>query len=527
MIEKGIVLIIHRRKKAQICNRNVSDESNGELKQPYPISSDIESNLQYIKEQVGMNSDLAFRQVPLTAAGHDTACLVFFKSSIDDDSMNIKIIMPLSQPLEKLDNESILKLLPISQIEETKDLNSSIKEIFKGKVLLLIQNSEYGYLLPVINRQKRSIEEPINEKTIRGGREGFVEDIDTNIFMIRRRLPDPKLEAEEFTVGVRTKTRVAVLHIRDIANEKILEELKKRIKKIDIDGITDSGMLEQFIEDNPISVFPQIKGTERPDKVVYGLLEGRICVICDATPVVLVVPVVFSNFLTAPDDYYERTLVGSFNRFLSYIAVFVTITLPSLYLSLTSFHPELIPFNLLIPLAESRKELPFPPLIEVILLEVGVEFLREMGLRMPEPVGRSLGVVGGIVLGDAAIRANLVSPGMVIIVGVTAIISFTVINYSMVLSLRLVRFFIVFMTAMFGAYGVTIGLLLVLGHLIRLESFSIPYLGPFAPVRQDDIKDTFFRTFLWKMKYRPEYLHVKDRKRQNNNKRRDSDDDPS
>mgnify|MGYP001207947376 FL=1 len=480
-------------------------------------SNDFKSSLIYIKEKAGMNSDLEFRQVPLDNPNQKSACLIYLRNLIDIDSLSQKVILPLSQTVKKLDEEGVLSALPLSKIEQVKDINSSIDEIFLGKVLLLIEGSNISYLLPLRNKQKRTIEQPKNEKTIRGTKESFTEDIGTNIFMIRHRLPSPNLNLEEFTVGVRTKTKVAVLYVSDIANKNIVEELRSRLRKINIDGINDSGMLEQYIEDNPKSVFPQINNTERPDKAVAALLEGKICIICDTAPNILILPAVFSNFFTSPDDYYERTLVGNFNRIISYIAVIITITLPSLYISLTSYHPELIPFNLLMPLAQSHKELPFPPFIEALLLEIGVEFLREMGLRMPEAVGKSLGVVGGIVLGDAAIRAKLVSPGMVIIVGVTAILSFTIANYSMVLSLRLVRFFIIILSAMFGAFGVTIGLLFILGHLIRQKSFGVPYLSPFAPVRSSDFKDTFYRTFLFKMKKRPKYMNVTDEDRQSGN----------
>lgn len=479
------------------------------------INNDLERNIRYIKEKIGINSDVEFRELPLNVQSHKRAYLIFIKNFVDADSINLKVILPLSQLAKKLDEDHILQILPLTHIEQTKDLTLSIENIFKGNVLLLFENSEIGYLLPLMNKQKRSIEEASNEKTIRGARDGFIEDIDTNIFLIRHRLPISTLQMEELTVGTRTKTRVAVLHVSDIADTAILDELKNRIKKINVDAIIDSGMLEQYIEDNPKSIFPQINSTQRPDKAVAALLEGKICIICDTAPSVLILPAVFVNFLSASDDYYERTLVGSFNRLLSYIAVFVTIALPSLYIALTSFHPELIPFNLLIPLAQARKGLPFPPFIEVILLELGVEFLREMGLRMPESVGRSLGVVGGIVLGDAAIKANLVSPGMVIIVGTTAIASFTITEYSMVLSLRLVRFLIIILSSLFGAFGVAIGVLFVIVHLIRMNSFNIPYLSPFAPLRADDIKDTFFRTFLFKMKKRPKHMHVNDQDRQN------------
>lgn len=485
------------------------------------VDKDIQKNLQYIKKQAGENSDLAFRQIPLSTGEDSMGYLVYLKTSIDMNTLDVNILKPLiSKCSEEYDYERILKEIPMAHITQTTDLNLSIREIFKSTVLLLIQNNTNVYLITAENDKNRQIEEPSTERTLRGSREGFVENIDTNIYLVRRKLPDPKLVAEEVSVGLRTMTRIAILYVKDIADGGILEELRNRIGKIKIDGITAAGMLEQLIEDSYTSVFPQFQNTEKPDKVVQSLLEGRICILCNGSPVALLLPAVFVNFLSASEDYYERTIVGTFNRFLRYSAFFIVITLPSMYIALTSFHPELIPFNLIIPLAKARKEIPFPPIIEAFLLEITVEFLREMGLRLPEPVGNTLGVVGGIVLGDAAIRANLVSPAMVIVVGVTAIISFTIPNFSMVLALRLLRFAMMLMAGVFGAFGITIGWLFILAHLIRLESFSIPYLSPFAPIRQEDIKDTFFRAHLWKMKYRPEFLHTKDRIRQNSNRKR-------
>lgn len=225
------------------------------------------------------------------------------------------------------------------------------------------------------------------------------------------------------------------------------------------------------------------------------------------------VPAVFVHFIPASEDYYDKPIVGSFNRFLRYMAIIITLTLPSIYIALTSFHPELLPFVLVIPLAEARKEIPFPPVVEAFLLEIMIEFLREMGIRLPQPIGNSLGVVGGIVLGDAAICANLVTPTMVIVVGATAVISFVLPNYNMVSTLRLLRFSVMIMSGLFGVFGITTSMIFILVHLIWLESFGIPYLSPFAPVINKDIKDTFYRAFLWNMKNRPKFLEVKNKKR--------------
>lgn len=448
-----------------------------------------------------------------------TGYVIYLKSIVDSDSLDRYFLRPIiEKPLKDFSFESVLKHIPLPNIEQTTDFNKCVDEICKGNVLLLVENHEYGYLFLVQNTMQRALEESTTEKPLHGIKESFNENIDTNIFLVRRRLPDPQLIAEEMLIGRRTKTRVSILYIRDIADSSILNELKNRIKKLDIDGITSSGMLEQYIEDSPYSFFPQMQYTERPERAAQSLLEGRICLICNGTSFVLLLPAVFSHFLSATEDYTERTFVGAFNRFLRYIAVFITITLPSIYISLTSFHPELIPFNILIPLAESRKEIPFPPIVEAFLLEILVEFLREMGGRLPQPIGNTLGVVGGIVLGDAAIRANLVSPTMLIIVGTTTIISFSIPNFSMILSFRLIRFLVMIMAGIFGAYGITLSWIFILTHLMSLESFSIPYLSPFAPLRQQDIKDTFYRTYLWNMRLRPKFLHGRNIKRQADNK---------
>lgn len=495
-------------KKKDMNNGDIKDLSESQL-----INKDIELNIQYIKSQIGINADLIIRHIPLIDNGNDKGCIIYLNNLIDDKSLNSSVLMPFFKAVNGISFSEVINNLPFSKVEQIKYINLAILEIFKGKALLLIQNSLQGYLLSIESEEKRSIQEPTTDKTLRGSKEGFTESISSNVLMIRRKLPDYNLVVEELEIGVRTKTKVAVIYIKDIANEKILNELKNRISSIDTDGITASGMLEQYIEDNHFSVFPQIQNSERPDRAVNALLEGRICIICNGTPVALMVPAVFVHFIPASEDYYDKPIVGSFNRFLRYMAIIITLTLPSIYIALTSFHPELLPFVLVIPLAEARKEIPFPPVVEAFLLEIMIEFLREMGIRLPQPIGNSLGVVGGIVLGDAAIRANLVTPTMVIVVGATAVISFVLPNYNMVSTLRLLRFPVMIMSGLFGVFGITTSMLFILVHLIRLESFGIPYLSPFAPVINKDIKDTFYRAFLWNMKNRPQFLEVKNKKR--------------
>lgn len=474
------------------------------------VNKSINKNLTYIKEKFGMNSDLRIKLLTLPGKNKSDICIVYLNEWIDDKKLDKDLLNPLLQHGDISSLPDTVRALPVAVFEESGTLSSSILQIFNGKVLLFIEGEQTCFLFTVINPQNRSIQEPETEKVVRGPREGFVENLDINLLLIRRKLKDHKLVIEEMKVGRRAHTRVAVLYIDDIIKKSILAEMKKRISQVDVDGLTGSGMLEQLIEDSRWSPFPQFQGTERPDRVAPALMQGRICIICEGTPVALLAPSVLSHFLSATEDYYERTYVSSFNRLLRYFAFFITLTLPSLYIALVSFNPELLPIDLLLSLAQARKELPFPPLLEALVLELAVEFLREMGLRLPEPVGKSLGVVGGIVLGDAAIRANLVSPAMVIVVGITAIVSFTIPVYSMVLAVRLLRFPMMFLAGLFGVFGITIGWLLLLGHLMRLESFSIPYFSPFAPMRYKDLKDTFLRFPLHNMKDRPKLLNTRD-----------------
>jgi spore germination protein KA len=308
---------------------------------------------------------------------------------------------------------------------------------------------------------------------------------------------------------------VALIYITDLVDNQVLQELKNRMKSIDIDSILATGYIESFIEDNPWSPFPFIHGTERPDKAAANILEGRILIMANGTPFTLIVPALFMQFFQATEDYYEKLHVGLYARLLRFMAFIIAITAPASYIALTAFHPELIPSELLVTLARMRREVPFPPFIEALFMEFVIEALREAGIRLPKSVAQTLGVVGGIVLGEAAIRANLVSPAMVLVATMTAVCTFSIPNYSMSLVIRLLRLLIIFLAAMFGGFGITVGLLIILIHLAKQKSMGIPYLAPAAPLRLKDMKDFLYRAPLWKMKNRPVSIPSKDKVRVN------------
>jgi spore germination protein len=296
----------------------------------------------------------------------------------------------------------------------------------------------------------------------------------------------------------------------EIVNDELLEEVKARIEKIKIDAVPGSGYIEQLIEDNFLSPFPQLQNTERPDRVMSALMEGRVAILLDGSPFALIVPVTFHMLLQSPEDYYERWIAGSLIRVLRYFSSFVSLLAPSMYIAFISFHQGSIPTKLTFSIAATREGVPFPPLIEALFMEIAIEVLREAGLRLPKPIGQSLGIVGGLVIGEAAVQAGIVSPIMVIVVAVTAISSFTLPQYNVGIALRMLRFIGMLFASVFGLYGVVLFFLLLCSHLVRLKSFGVPYVSPAVPYSPSDWKDLIIRLPISMMKRRPQLLHPKD-----------------
>ncbi|SDK60131.1 spore germination protein, partial [Aneurinibacillus migulanus] len=317
----------------------------------------------------------------------------------------------------------------------------------------------------------------------------------------------------KFQVGERAKKELIIAYIKDIADPGLVKEVKKRIKKIDIDNVLESGYVEQLIEDNYLSLFPQVQSTERPDRVIGALMEGRVAILLDGTPFALIVPVTFSMLLQSPEDYYERWIPSTLIRLLRFFAALVSLLAPALYISFISFHPGLIPTKLAISITSTREGVPFPSLIEALIMEVSIEILREAGLRLPKPIGPAMGIVGGLIIGEAAVRAGIVSPIMVIVVAVTAISSFALPQYNAGIPLRVLRFVAMLCAAIFGLYGLILFFLFLCSHLVKLKSFGIPYSSPAVPYQISDWKDFMVRMPLLMMKRRPKMMHTKDPRR--------------
>lgn len=480
-----------------------------------------------LRKDLSGNADVVMREIFVGGNENIDAILIYLISNIDKRILNDNILKPVMSCKgleeyvltgERLKEHLVKKCLQTGIVSFEKDYEAAVQNIYEGKGLLLVNGIEGFLILMIGGGQERQISEPETEKRIRGTREGFIEDIWVNIGMIRKFVKDPLLQVEMIKVGKRTKTDVAIVYIEGVADPRIVEEVRTRISKIKIDSILSSGYIEQYIEDNPWSVFPQLQGTEKPDKAIANMLAGRVLIISDRTPYVVTAPAVFVEFFQATEDYYERPLIGTFARFIRLFAFITAVMGTSVYIALTTFHPELIPSNLIISFARMRKKVPFPPVAEVLIMEFVVEVLREAGIRLPTSVAGTLGIVGGIILGDAAIRSNLVSPVMVVVITITTVCNFVLPNYSMTLVMRLLRFFLILLAATFGGYGIALGLLVILTHLARLESFSVPYLSPFAPARVRDMKDALIRMPIWKLSKRPLSIPHEDDTRAVNNR---------
>jgi len=375
---------------------------------------------------------------------------------------------------------------------------------------LMVEGMTEALLVDTPNNKTRPISEPISETLLRGPRLGFTELLTENTAMLRQHGRNESMEIKKFEVGTRATKSLALVYMRDIVNADLLEEVEKRLRTVDMDYFIESGYIEQLIEDDELSPFQQTQNTERPDRVLSAIMEGRIAILLDGTPFALIVPVTFSMLLQSPEDYYERWLPGTLLRCLRFFAAFLALTAPALYISFISFHPGLIPTELVISIIEARQGVPFPSLIEVLILEISIEILREAGIRLPQPIGPAMGIVGGLIIGDAAVNAGIVSPFLVIVVSVTAISSFSIPMYSAGITLRILRFVGMFFASVLGILGTVLFLLLICSHLVKLKSFGVPYLTPVTPFRFNGWKDLLLRAPLRLMYQRPDMLKTRD-----------------
>ncbi|GFN24202.1 spore germination protein [Thermanaeromonas sp. C210] len=504
--DRLLLKMLHRLwKRTRARRQRHSQTVPGKGKSQAPLSPDLKANVRYLQETFGYSQDLVIREVTVKER---RAALAYLESMVDRDVIQ-RDVLPSLMKLGREGGYSARELvtlvrdnLSIGHLKEQDRWGDVVYGLLDGQVALLMDGSRRVLLLGADSWEKRAVTEPEVETVIRGPREGFTEDLPTNISLIRRRLRTPDLRFETWYLGRATHTRVVISYLEGLALQEVLEELRSRLRRIDTDGILESGYIEEMIEDCPFSPFPQFARTERPDRVVADILQGRVAILTDGSPFVLTLPINLFTELQAADDLYERWVV-SFIRLYRFISIFVALLLPALYVAFTTFHHEMIPTVLAVAIAAQRERVPYPAFLEALLMQIIFEILVEAGLRLPRPVGQAVTIVGALVIGEAAIRAGLASAAMVIVVSLTAIASFTNPTFGLGTAIRMLRLPMIFLAGSLGIFGIFAGVLAILIHLVTLRSLGLPYLAPVAPFIWEDQKDVVFRAPWWLMVTRP------------------------
>ncbi|MGI6360759.1 MAG: spore germination protein [Bacillota bacterium] len=457
------------------------------------------------KQALGDNPDVIMRR--FLVGGKKSAAIFFIEGLVNKEIMAKNIIEPLldesagrADSLESLEK----KIISVSNVKKESDLATLIDNFFAGLVIVFFDGYQKALVIDIIQWEQRGISEPKTDVVVRGPREGFCETLRINMTLLRRKIHHPGLTFEIQKYGRYSNTEVAVVYIKGIVNRDVLRKLNKRLKRIDIDAILDSAYIEQLVRDHPISPFPTISSTEKPDIVAARLLEGRVGILVDGTPIALVVPMLFVEGFQVSEDYYDNFYYTSFMRIIRYTSFFVTVLLPGFFIAITSYHQNLIPDKLLITMIAAEKNTPFSIGLGVFIMGMTYELLREAGLRLPKPMGQAVSIVGAIVLGDAAVSAGLISASVLIIVAVTVVASF--VNIPFFGTDTILRLIFLFAGWSMGSLGVLIVFIFVVIYLASMKSFGIPYLSPILPVDFSGLKDTVVRAPIWSMENRPKGL---------------------
>ncbi|MEQ6375626.1 spore germination protein [Bacillaceae bacterium S4-13-58] len=492
-------------------------EMKTDIKTGPSISPSLSDNLDTIRKDLGNSTDVIFREFNLGEKDHRKIGVIYTDGLADSTTVQEFVLKTLMIDIRDVHLENtnfetatldLLEKYSLTggELKKVYDLKKVKSHILSGDTVLLFDGETIGLTVGTKGWMQRGVEEPSSQTVVRGPKEGFTESLRTNTALIRRKIKSDNLWIEQMQIGKETQTDIAILYMNGIVNEKILKELKERLNRIDTDGVLESAMLEEFIQDETFTPFPTIFNTERPDIAASGLLEGRIVIIVDGTPFVLLAPAVFIQFMQSSEDYYQRADIASATRLLRYVTFMLALLVPSAYIAVTTFHQEMLPTTLLVSLAAQREGVPFPAFFEAIMMEITFEVLREAGIRMPRAVGSAISIVGALVLGQAAVEAGIVSNVMVIVVALTAISSFIIPSYNLAISVRLLRFLFMILAASFGLFGIILGIIILVSHLTSLRSFGVPYLSPMAPSSKGGKKDSLIRLPKWALSSRPSLI---------------------
>lgn len=522
-VKKRIDVAKERNENANIVETNIED---------IKISPYLDLNIENLKEAFENCQDVVYKEFYIGENSATKVMLVYIDGLVDKDYITENVTKPLmleirQTNLEKMKEDiyNTIKKVSISatEMKDVKFLEQIIDSILEGDTVLLVDGFKEAMVIGSRGWEMRGLQEPQSEALVRGPRDGFTETLKTNITLVRRRIRDTKLKVKMIKIGRRSKTDIAILYVDDITDKRILKEVEQRLSRIDTDIILESGYIEGFIEDDSYSIFPQIQNTERPDIVASSLYEGRVALLVDNTPFSLILPMDLNAMFLSAEDYYERWVVTFITRPVRYLAAIIATLAPALYIAVTSFHPGILPTKLALHIASSRALVPFPAFLEAFLMILTVEFLRESGTRISGPIGTTIGVVGGLVIGQSAVEAGLVAPLMVIITALTTVAIFMIPNYSFNVPIRITNFMMMILASILGLYGIILGVIGLGIHLCTLTCYGVPYFAPFGVMGKEsrDMQDSIIRIPIGKMKKRPHYGYLKDQRRTSEHTRED------
>lgn len=523
-------------------NYNLSETQISNNEQEHKITQKVskylQENLTYltVKYNALINSDIVIRKFTLNGKGKQyNAALVYIDGMVNSDIVNHYVLNPLmhkNQTNTEKTSETLIinkntdlnfhttqtpelqniiynSLISQNSIKAESKFSSIIPAINSGFTCVLVDTLDQAFCVEAKGYETRSISKPENEIVVRGSQEAFVENIRTNTSMIRRIINNENLVIEQLSLGKVTKTTVSFCYMKNIANEDLVNEVRFRLSNIDIDSIINSGTIEQLIQDSSSILFPQTFATERCDRACNNILEGRIVILVNGNPYALIVPAILIDFITSPEDTNLKHQYGNLIRVIRSIAFFVAMFMPALYVAITNFHQELLPTDLVFAISAMRRSIPFPVIVELLIMEISFELIREASLRVPAPIGSTIGIIGGLILGEAAVSANLVTPLLIIIVAVTGICSYAIPDFSLNFTIRTFRFMYIILGYIAGFLGISFGIFIQLILLSNLQSFGASYFSPYLPPTNKNTDSSFFIKPIWKKENRSSFLNTK------------------
>ena len=494
-------------------------QENNILKESFldvDVSKDLEENLKYVSEIFDKCDDLIIRRINIGGNPAYGAAIIYINGMPEEEYIEQSVIQRLIDAFIDNEDENNINIIPqrllgLNEGNILKNLTKVFDAIVNGDTVLIIDGVDHVLDIFTQDPPTRAIEEPQTETVIRGPREGFTEAIDINVTLIRKKIMNPNLKVENMRIGTQTRSKVKIIYLSNIANPKIVEEVKNRLSRIELDSGLDSTYISEYIQDpTPYSIVPTTYKTEKPDKAASKILEGRVLIFADGSPIALIVPCVFIEFLHSSEDYYSNAVFATVSRFIRAGAFIVAILLPAFWVSIVTYHIELIPTSLVVSVIKARSGVPFSSLWETFFMMLIFEVLREAGIRMPRTVGQTISVVGAVIIGQAAVQAGLVSVPVIIIVSVTTLSSYTIPSPEMIDMTLLPRFILLFMGGYFGLVGVLSLMIIFLTYMVSLRSFGVPFMGGYAPIAGDTLQDSLVRMPLETMKKRPRLFTWRD-----------------